>query len=278
MKICETVITSRQNKQIVLLSKLEERKHRAREGLFRLDGIKLFSEAVSAGLDIRQIFVKEAVSNDMLSLISAYEDFLFETEVMFVADELFDRVSEERAPEGLLAVAAFPQLHGGADMLMPIAADPQKRIFLLESVRDPGNLGTILRSAAAFGVDLLVMSQDCADLYNRKTVRGAMGALFRQPICTVPSLPLAIAILRQNGRRVLAAALCDQAIPLTQCRLSPRDCLIVGNEGHGLSAETIAAASGAVIIPMEETSESLNAGVAASVLMWEQYRGGKNGG
>lgn len=273
MKVCETVITSRQNGQVVLLGKLSERKHRTKEGLFRFDGKKLFLEATLCGLDIRQIFLRASESQRLISLVFEREEQLPKTTVYLLADDVFDKLSEERAPEGILSVAAFSPLHKGVEILAECAKDENKRIFIMESVRDPGNVGTILRSAAAFGVDLLVMSRDCADLYNSKTVRGAMGALFRQRICIADDLPAAIAVLRENGRRVLAATLAEDSVSVLEASISRRDCLVVGNEGHGLSAETVKACSGSVIIPMCEGSESLNAGVAASVLMWEQYRG-----
>ena len=273
MNVCETVIVSRQNKQVVLLGKLGERKHRTRERLFRFDGKKLLVEAALCGLEVKQIFLRETESAELLSLVRERAEVLSGATVYVLADDVFDKLSEERAPEGVIAVAAFPSVHAGEEMLAVYAKDEGKRIFLVESVRDPGNVGTILRSAAAFGVDLLVMSRDCADLYNPKTVRGAMGALFRQRICVVDDLPAAISVLRDSGRRVLAATLDEASVLVTKANLSRSDCLVVGNEGHGLSAETVKACSGSIIIPMQEGSESLNAGVAASVLMWEQYQG-----
>lgn len=275
MNVCETVIVSRQNRQVVLLGKLGDRKHRAREGLFRFDGKKLFLEAAACGLEMKQIFLRESESAGLLPLIRERAETLPRTTVYLLADDVFDRLSEERAPEGIISVATFPSVHAGEELLADFAADGQKRIFLVESVRDPGNVGTLLRSAAAFGVDLLVMSRDCADLYNPKTVRGAMGALFRQRVCLVDRLADAISVLRESGRRVLAATLDGTSVSVMEAGISRRDCIVVGNEGHGLSKETVSACSGSIIIPMQEGSESLNAGVAASVLMWEQYRGDK---
>ncbi len=273
MKLQETVIVSRQNKQVVALGKLSERKHRSMEGQFRFDGIKLFFEAVLCGLDVKQIFLKESHMSRLLPLLREREVSLPHADVLVLSDDVFDKLSEERAPEGIVTVAAFPSHHEAQD-LSAYAMDPAKRIFLLESVRDPGNLGTILRSASAFGVDLLVVSRDCADLYNPKTVRGAMGALFRQHIVVVESIEDAIRALQANGRRVLAAALSESAVVVSDAMPTPADCVVVGNEGHGLSDETVAAADGSIIIPMQVGSESLNAGVAASLLMWEQYRKG----
>ncbi len=264
MKVNETVIVSRQNKQVVFLGKLGERKHRSKEKLFRFDGIKLFSEAMLCGLDIRYIFLRETESRTLLSACQG------NAEVFILSDDIFDKLSEERAPEGIISVASFPAIHGGMELL-----ETEGRVFLLESVRDPGNLGTILRSASAFGVDLLVVSRDCADLYNPKTVRGAMGALFRQRICVVDDLSAAIAVLQRKGRRVFAATLDARSKVIDENVPSPQDCVVVGNEGHGISEKTVSACDGSIIVPMEAGSESLNAGVAASLIMWEQYRKGK---
>ncbi len=268
MKLNETVIVSRQNKQIVFLGKLGERKYRSKEKVFRFDGIKLFSEAVFCGLDVKCIFLRATESKKLLALVSEQGS---NAEVFILSDDVFDKLSDERAPEGIISVATFPTIHGGMEML----ENADGRVFLLESVRDPGNLGTILRSASAFGVELLVMSRDCADLYNSKTVRGAMGALFRQRICVVDDLSAAVAVLQKKGRRVFAATLDEHSKVIDEGVPSLYDCVIVGNEGHGISAKTVRACDGSIIVPMEAGSESLNAGVAASLIMWEQYRKGQ---
>ena len=144
--------------------------------------------------------------------------------------------------------------------------------MLLESVRDPGNLGTIIRGASAFGVDRLIISEDCADLYNAKTVRASMGTVFRQYIDRVENMPCAIRALRKSGRTIYAAALDSSALRLGEASLNSRDGIVIGNEGHGLSAETIDACDRCLFIPMAEGTESLNAAMAATVCMWEMYR------
>ena len=144
-----------------------------------------------------------------------------------------------------------------------------ERLVLIESVRDPSNVGAIIRSASALGVDRLIMSADCADVYHPRAVRASMGTLFDQRIDRVPSLAEAIEAIRQSGRRVFAAALREDAAILGELPLASGDCVVIGNEGHGLSGEVLDACDGCVIIPMTERAESLNAAVAASLLMWE---------
>ena len=141
--------------------------------------------------------------------------------------------------------------------------------MLLESVRDPSNLGAIIRSAAALGLDRLILSADCADIYSAKTVRASMGTLFSQRIDRTDALPAYIACLRQSGRRVFAAALDESAQQLGSFDVLPGDCAVIGNEGHGLSQDTIKACGQTVYIPMTDRAESLNAAVASALLMWE---------
>ena len=150
--------------------------------------------------------------------------------------------------------------------------------MLLESVRDPLNVGAIIRSAAALGVEHLILSDDCADIYHPRTLRAAMGPLFSMPITRVKDLPGSITALRAEGRRVYAAALDDTALSLGSPEWTAEQgrnkdgaapCAVIGNEGHGLSEAVIAACDRSVYIPMEAGTESLNAGVAAALLMWE---------
>ena len=147
----------------------------------------------------------------------------------------------------------------------------QERVLLLESVRDPQNVGAIIRAAAAFSVDRIVMSRDCADIYNQKAVRASMGALFSMKIDRVDSVSDAICALRGGGRRVFAAALDREAQRLGDLGILPGDCVVIGNEGHGLTKEVIDASTGSVYIPMSDGVESLNAATAAAVLCWEFF-------
>jgi TrmH family RNA methyltransferase len=144
-------------------------------------------------------------------------------------------------------------------------------ICLLEAIRDPGNLGTVIRTAAAMGIGAMILSADCADLYHPRTVRAAMGALFTQRIIRVGRgmLPEVIGGLRDAGRRVFATALHQDALRLGEVALRQGDCVVIGNEGHGLTEETVAACDACMIIPMQEGSESLNAATAAAICMWE---------
>ena len=275
------ILTSRQNPTVKKISALTDKKERRREGLFRFDGIKLFCEAVECGLDIKYVVVREDVArNSAISeaLESAVEQGkIAPTAVIAVSEGVFEKLSEERAPEGIITVCAvMSKRHRTVDASEcgGYRADDGERLLIAESLRDPGNLGTVIRSCAVLGIDRLIISDDCADIYNSKTIRGAMGGLFRLNIDTVPQseLPNVIGALRESGRRVYATALHNDAETIGRLELTGRDCFVIGNEGHGLSRQVIEACDACAIIPMREGSESLNAAAAASICIWETVR------
>ena len=276
MIVSQDKITSRHNRLIVETGKLGDRKARTVERRFCLEGIKLFCEAAEKGIEIERVFVAESRAERVMAELERKSGCpaLETATVHTVSDDVFAKISREQAPEGILAVAAFPSFHAegreARDMLLS-ACKENGGILLLESVRDPGNVGTILRSAVAFGISCVVMSADCADIYNAKTVRGAMGALFKMKIAFFSDITEAIGLLRENGRRVFAAALDPTAQRLGPSVLNRNDSVAVGNEGHGLSPEAIAACDRSLYIPMEQGSESLNAAIAASVILWNMY-------
>ena len=145
-----------------------------------------------------------------------------------------------------------------------------ERALSLYSLRDPGNLGAVIRSAAAFGVQHIILSSDSADIYNPKTVRAAMGTMFGVKITIVKDFESFIKAARACGRSVYAAELSDGARSVREIELSSDDIFIIGNEGHGIPAEISSICTGSVFIPISEGVESLNASVAAAVFMWEQ--------
>ena len=271
------IITSRQNPRIKSILALSDKKGRERQGLFRFDGVKLFSDALGV-VSIKNVVLKHPVTPSVEARVRAAlsSGLLSEEQLVYVSDVVFEKMTEESSPEGIITVAEqLGGLHQRANS--PEGAAEQldgKALLLAESLRDPGNLGTIMRSCAALGIDTLVLSDDCADLYNPKTLRGAMGAVFRLPTVTLrrEALPTLVKSLQQRGRRVYAAALRENAKSIGDIALAEWDCFIIGNEGHGLSEELIAAADTAAIIPMVEGNESLNAAAAATICIWETVR------
>ena len=279
MNMPQELISSRQNPLIALTVKLADRKHREREGLFRFDGKKLFVEALAQGLPLTAVLIKESAAEAIVHAAGAYS-LPSDCRAVLVPDELFERISEERAPEGVIGLCKhLMALHTGTDATLwreQVGALQGARLLFLESIRDPGNLGTIIRAARAFGVDLIVLSADCADIYNPRVLRAAMGTIFGQRILVANDLAEVIALYGKQSR-VFAATLTENAARLGEVSLLQGDAVVIGNEGHGLSKTVIEAATDCIYIPMEPGVESLNAGVAASLLMWEMYRGGFRG-
>jgi len=274
----QEIIRSRQNRAVVELCKLTDRKTREEKRSFRFDGIKLFAEALQKDLDLQLVAWKESAVervSDEVKRLCGRDPFGGNWRTLVLSDELFDKISEEKSPEGVICVAKYiDKFQKNITIYNSVDFSKQKkeRIVLLESVRDPSNVGAIIRSAAAIGVDRLILSADCADIYYPRAVRASMGTLFSQSIDRVSDLPGTVAALRESGRRVYAAALEDSALLLGAFVPQQGDCVVIGNEGHGLSPETVAACDACVMIPMTARAESLNAAVAASILMWEFHR------
>lgn len=267
-------VSSRQNPLVKFVCGLAEKKKRTESGLFRLDGSKLLKEAIASDLKIKYVICRAPVSEATEEIIAqaVRNGTVAETEVVYVTENVFEKLSEEHSPEGVITVAEQQnELHQGFDGILPRNTD---KILIAESLRDPGNLGTVIRSCYALGIDTLVITDDCAEIYNPRTVRAAMGALFRLPTVTVPRSELHsyIKTLRCGGRRVFAAALSDSSKSLLELELHAGDCFVIGNEGHGLCADSIEACDASVIIPMRVGAESLNAAAAATICIWETVR------
>ena len=273
------IIRSRQNKNIVELCKLTDRKAREATKTFRFDGIKLLEEAIKNDVEICAVFLSSSAQQRVLGFLQGSFGDAYENKIekcFVVSDDIFDKISEEKSPEGVITIAKYiDKLQKNATIYNSVHFSEMKneQIVLLESVRDPSNVGAIIRSAAAIGIDRLILSADCADIYHPRAVRGSMGTLFNQRIDRVSDLAATVLEMRNSGRRVFAAALDGRALSLGKFEILAGDSVVIGNEGHGLSKEVIDACSGSVIIPMSERAESFNAAVAASILMWEFAKG-----
>ena len=276
MKIFGDIISSRNNPTVKWGASLASKKGRDEASSFIAEGEKLTLEALDAHLSVTHIFVKESRAHEILEKLKIYFDdgFFSNTELITLSDTAFEKISTEKSPQGVISVIKYLDFFREIDIIYKedffLPAD--ERAIILSSVRDPGNLGSVIRSAAAFGVDHVILTSDCADLYNPKTVRSAMGSLFRVKTTRVRDMKECILHLVKCGRRVFSAELSENARPISEIGLSASDLVIIGNEGHGLSAETVEACTDTVIIPMTEGSESLNASAAAAICIWETVR------
>lgn len=273
-------ISSRHNPTVMLAASLSDKKNREREHLFRFDGKKLFGEACACGVGIHAVFIREDKKEELTKFVSncaKSNKIELKDRVYILSEAAFDKISEEKSPEGIITVAKYiDKLRKIATINNMTEKDAVRgllgdgRVMAFESLRDPGNLGTVIRTAAALGVKTLILSSDCADVYNPRTVRAAMGALFTRRIIITDGFEELIRAVGAAGRRTVAAALTPDAVNAEELSLCADDCVVIGNEGHGLSAGVLAACDTAAILPMERGPgiESLNASVAAAIFMW----------
>ncbi len=257
-------IASRQNAKVVSAAKLADKKYRESTGKFLCEGVKLTLEANLWG-KLSEVYIRESSADSLSETVGKVT--CSGADVYVLSDSAFDKITTEKAPQGIISVVQ-------ADLVSNDSTEDCGVILFLDSIRDPGNLGTILRSACALG-GVRVALHSCADLYNPKTVRAAMGAVFKTDITPVKDGVSYIRKCRSAGRRVLAAALTDESLKLGAYETDGRDVIVIGNEGHGISPEIMAECSASLLVPMEEGTESLNASVAASVILWEYARGKK---
>ncbi len=256
-------ITSRSNPKIVELAKLRDKKHRIASGKFLADGIKLFEEADQSGVAIETIILSDT---GIERYYDKYEEKFVKYDTISLPDSVFEKISEEKSPEGVISVIlGLDKFHKNTTIYN--IEENSDRLFILSSIRDPGNLGTMIRSAAAFGIDELILSSDCAEIYNPKTLRAAMGAVFRQRITVVSDLPSTIRALNDAGHFVYAALPDANSKPFDE--IDGRVVYAVGNEGHGLEPDVVDACHGSAYIPMAVGTESLNAAAAATILMYD---------
>ena len=256
-----TYISSRTNPTVQLLASLEKKKFRESEGLFLCEGRKLCSEALGR-CSVKYAVIREDKKESALMELCEKSG----GEVIVLSESAFAKISQDSTPDGICFAVEIE--NNSAESFAG------ERVVMLDSVRDPGNVGTVIRSAAAFGFDRVILS-DSADIYNPKTVRASMGAVFKMNFTVVSSSAEIIEKLKGEGRRVIAAALGESALTLGESQLFFSDCIVIGNEGHGVSDETLEGATDVIKIPMTDKTESLNAAIAASVIMWTQSLGAK---
>ena len=246
-------ITSRKNPYIRHVRRLAaEGSYRREQGEYLCDGIKTLQEALRFGAKVTSVLWKERAEEISLPA---------DVNQVSAPAELFDYASPMANSPGPLFTVAIRGCGKPGKL---------KNAIVLENVQDPGNVGTVIRTANAFGIDAVVLTGACADLYQPKTVRATMGAVFRQKVLEM-DLAYLKDFLQDQDLPLYGAALDERAADVRKLSLK-NAAVAVGSEGHGLSKELLQQCDGTVIIPMGPDSESLNAAVAAAVVMWEISR------
>ena len=289
------MITSTSNQKVKELIRLKEKSRiREEEKLFLAEGPRMAEEIPMEWIDC--LYVSESYEKKCGEQTAAYKKAGVRTETL--SDEVFARVSDTKTPQGVLAAVHMPE-YSFADILgvkkaaahthvqRAFMQDPFEGHFaardgaagrarlplvlVLDNLQDPGNMGTVFRSAEAAGASGILMSKDCVDVYNPKVIRSTMGAIFRLPFYRAENLREAVQELRAAGLRVYAAHL--EGRRTYDGEDYRRGCaFLIGNEGNGLRPEIAECADCRIRIPMEGGTESLNAAVAASILLFEAAR------
>ena len=251
-------ITSLGNAVVKDVCNLKQKKYRERSGSFVVEGLRAVEEAVRYAA-VQKIFAVPDTANTRLAQLLA-DAAAKNIELYSVTEQVMKKMSDTEAPQGVLAVCSKPQGF--------IVADGT--VLVLDRVADPGNVGTLIRTAEAAGIAAVVLLAGCADAYAPKTVRSTMGSLLRMPVlCDMPEAEF-ISWAHKNNYEIMVTCL-DGAQNLYEAEFGARTAIVVGSEAYGAS-ESLKAAAKRVFIPMQGRAESLNAAVAGGIVMFEAMR------
>ena len=241
-------ITGRKNPLLQQVRKLlSSRKERQQTGLFVADGTKLLEEAIRWWPGLDTVILSDGVQADVPEGVRT----------VYVPADVMESISPMQTPQGALFICRLPE---------QAAFEPCPGMLLLDGIQDPGNLGTILRTADALDIPVALL-EGCADPYSHKVVRSSMGAVFRRPVvqatwqqvrekCAAAAIPVAVTALSERAKDIRDSALNTMAV-------------VIGSEGQGVRKEILEAAQAELIIPMNERCESLNAAIASAIVMWQ---------
>ncbi len=253
-----TNISSSQNEKYKHFKALKQKKERVLSRQYTVEGVKSVHDAIDAGEDIYALLV----SDEFYSKTSF--NYPSDTDIFIISDKIFPALSDTETPSGIIAVINFKNNNSFEfDLNIPY--------IYCDNLRDPGNLGTIIRTADAAGFGGVLLSPDCVDIYNPKTVRSSMGSFFHIPI--IENMQYAdLFDLAKKGFNIFAGLLDDETVEYTKADMTMPLILVIGNEANGISSEVTKMADVKVKIPIDGKAESLNAAVAAAILMYECRR------
>lgn len=255
-------LSSKHHRLVRLRRLLRRRTLREAERKFVIEGPRSIDSALSGGVELEALYYEES-SNELVERVLAGAA-LTGYRIYYVTGGTLDRVADAVTSQSIFAVASFVDVDLSALNL-------ESLVVVMAGVRDPGNAGTIIRSALAAGASAVIMCEQCVDLYNPKTVRSSAGALFSIPIAVVGSLSEVVEHLRKFGYRIFATSSYAET-SYWKCELSGKSAILLGNEGEGLTSAQESLADITIKVPIDDRAESLNVGVAASVIMFEANR------
>lgn len=255
-------ITSKDNSLVKHIKRLKEKKYRDEYGEYAVEGLKLIKEAIQENADIRHIVVCDGCDNsEMIESHLKYE--MARLDFIYVPQNIFKLLSDVENPQGVLAVISKPNKESDINLNEDI-------ILALDDIQDPGNLGTILRTADSVGLKQILVSKGTADAYNPKVVRSTMGAIFRVNVIECENLKESLKNLQKKDYKVMTTSLKSKKT-IFEVNYKKK-IIVIGNEANGVSKEILNIADEKVIIPMLGKTESLNASVATGAILYEYVR------
>ncbi len=243
-------ITSLKNPKVAAWKALKDRKGRRESGCFLVEGRKMVEEALASAFDVETVLVQEGMELPDGLTMPVYE----------LPEHVLAAVCDTKTPQGIAAVVRMKEQSALG-----------KHIVVLDGVQDPGNVGTIIRTADAAGLNGVLLSNQCADVFSPKVLRATMGSIFRMNLRTTDDLPGELTKLREKGYSILSSQL-DGTPFYERQGVAERFALIIGNEGNGVSEQVQQTATHRVRLPMRGGAESLNAAIAAAIMMYELMR------
>lgn len=243
-------ITSLKNPKVAAWKALKDRKGRRESGCFLVEGRKMVEEALKSAFDVETVLVQEGMELPDGLTMPVYE----------LPAHVLAAVCDTKTPQGIAAVVRMKEQSALG-----------KHIVVLDGVQDPGNVGTIIRTADAAGLDGVLLSTQCADVFSPKVLRATMGSIFRMNLRTTDDLPGELTKLREKGYSILSSQL-DGTPFYEREKVAEQFALIIGNEGNGVSEQVQQTTTHRVRLPMRGGAESLNAAIAAAIMMYELMR------
>ena len=260
-------VTSKDNQWVKEWRRLNDSaKYRRESGLFAIEGARLCGDALRSGVSLCAVLYTSsalAVYSDVVGALLASADNAVE-----ISPELSRYMGDTMNPQGVFCIAKMLDNSLIIDKINIIGT-----YSALEDIQDPGNMGTIIRTAEALGLDGILLSDGCCDVYNPKVLRASMGGVFRMPLMRVGDMAQTVTMLQEKGLIAFACVVDATATPITEAGMGQGSVALIGNEGNGLRSETVAACKYRVTIPMAGRAESLNASMAAGIILWEMCRG-----
>ena len=251
------IITSRDNKIFKTAMLLKTSKGRNEKNMFLIEGLRLVRDAIKKDADIFCVILKDGTKMD----------FEVSCPVYTFAPKLFAQICDTVTPQGVIAVCNMKKC-----TLQELVQKKNSCIVMCEELQDPGNIGTIIRTAHAADCTGVVLTKGCCDLYNPKIVRATMSGIFSVGVVRDAQSLVTIEYFKELGYKIVAGALTDDAVDFYCADLKGKCVIVIGNEGNGVKRETLEACDSVLKIPMSNDAESLNAAVAGAVMIYEHYR------